>query len=280
MVKPRDHSQYLEKTFTELIDTLDLSRLQREFLTNRWLNQLLWLERRAEREKKRYYTLRLITIVGGTLVPAIVGFNGFQGTGGNELQTLAAYAAFGISQTVAIAAAVEEFFAHGKKYVNYRNTAENLKREGWQFLLLAGPYRQFGSHGRAYTNFAQRVEQYIQQDVQSFLIQLEENQVNNKEEAGQDSDTDMQAATDMQQLLQDLSQRVDAISVGQATNQTTSETMDKLSSEEVTSLAKTDLSEETVVLEQVTLGSPLETEMETVAVESENDTMESNNSSR
>ena len=172
MSKKNEYHQYLKKTLGGLIDKLTVSDLRKEFLKNRWLDQLLWLEGKAKKEQKRYYTLRLITIVGGTLVPAMVGFNGFQGSSDNRLQTAAAYAAFGISQTVAISAAVEEFFAHGKKYRNYRNTAESLKIEGWQFFQLAGAYQQYSSHEAAYATFAQRVEQYIQQDIQGFLFNL------------------------------------------------------------------------------------------------------------
>lgn len=175
MGKKNSYRQYLQNTLGGLIDKLDISDLRKEFLKNRWLDQLLWLEGRAAKEQALHYRLRLITIVGGVLVPAMVGFNGFQGEDKDRrLSTFVAYAAFGISQTVAISAAIEEFFGHGEKYLNYRNTAEGLKIEGWQYFQLSGPYRQFNAHGDAYTHFAQRVEQYIQKDVKGFLAQTEE----------------------------------------------------------------------------------------------------------
>lgn len=175
MGKKNSYRKYLQETLGGLIDKLDVSELRKEFLKNRWLDQLLWLEGRASKEQTMHYRLRLITIVGGVLVPAMVGFNGFQGEDeSRRISTFVAYAAFGISQTVAISAAIEEFFGHGEKYLNYRNTAEGMKIEGWQYFQLAGPYRQFNSHGDAYTHFASRVEQYIQKDVKGFVAQAEE----------------------------------------------------------------------------------------------------------
>ncbi|MEL6554873.1 MAG: DUF4231 domain-containing protein [Cyanobacteria bacterium J06621_11] len=209
MGKKTNYRQYLKSTLGGIINKLEISALKQDFLKSRWLDQLLWLESSAARERNRYYALRLITIIGGTLVPAMVGFNGFQGGNDSRIQSLAAYAAFGISQTVAISAAIEEFFAHGKKYRNYRNTAEHLKIEGWQFFQLAGPYRQFTSHEAAYVSFAQRVEQYMQQDVQGFLAQLEESHENTKGGGKADADQALQLT------IQQLNQRLEGLSFQQ-----------------------------------------------------------------
>jgi hypothetical protein len=114
----------------------------------------------------------MITIIGGVIVPALIGFQ----KGDQRWQEIVGWSAFGLSQVVAVSAAVEEFFGHGEKYRSYRNTAEGLKIEGWQFFQMAGPYRQFNTHSEAYTIFAERVEQYIQQDLQGFISQLTERQ--------------------------------------------------------------------------------------------------------
>ncbi|HEY9599210.1 MAG TPA: DUF4231 domain-containing protein, partial [Cyanophyceae cyanobacterium] len=168
--------KYLKQTFCGLIDRLDLSDLRKDFLKNRWLDQLMWLEGRATKERNRHHTLRLITIIGGVIIPALVG----SGKGSERWQDVLGWSAFGLSQAVAVCAAVEEFFAPGEKYRNYRNTAETLKIEGWEFFQLTGAYRQFTDHTDAYTAFAQRVEQYIKQDVQGFISQLEEKQSEGK----------------------------------------------------------------------------------------------------
>ena len=175
MGKKNSYRKYLQDTLGGLIDKIDISDLRKEFLKNRWLDQVLWLEGRASKEQKMHYRLRLVTIIGGVLVPAMVGLNGFPGEErDNRFSAYLPWIALGISQAVAVTAAVEDFFGHGEKYLNYRNTAEGMKIEGWQYFQLAGPYRQFKTHGDAYTHFAGRVEQYIRKDVKGFIAQAEE----------------------------------------------------------------------------------------------------------
>lgn len=176
MAKKDDYRQYLKQTFGGLIDRLDLSDLRKDFLKNRWLDQVMWLEGRATKERNRHHVLRLGTIIGGVIIPALIGF----GKGSDQWKEMVSWSAFGLSQAVAICAAVEEFFAPGEKYRNYRNTAEGLKIEGWEFFQLTGAYRQFKTHTDGYTTFAERVEQYIKQDVQGFISNLEERQKENK----------------------------------------------------------------------------------------------------
>ncbi|MDF5731013.1 MAG: DUF4231 domain-containing protein [Rhizonema sp. PD38] len=185
MDKKNDYSQYLKQTFSGLIDRLDLSDLQKDFMKNRWLDQVMWLEGQSTKVRNRYYRLRMITIVGGVIVPALIGFQ----KGSQKFQEIVSWSALGLSQVVAVSAAVEEFFGYGDKYRSYRNTAEGLKIEGWQFFQMAGSYHQYHTHSDAYTTFADRVEQYIQQDLQGFVSQLagrqEESKKQTKETATQ-----------------------------------------------------------------------------------------------
>lgn len=190
MAKKSNYQQYLKQTLGGLIDRLEISELRKDFLKNRWLDQVLWLEGRAKKEQRRHYTLRMITIVGGVIVPALVGFN----SNDSRLREIVNWSALGLSQAVAISAAIEEFFAHGEKYINYRNTSESLKIEGWRFLQLSGSYRQYKNHAQAYSVFADRVEQYIMQDVQGFIAQLEESQTVSQEKTEETATENAEAA--------------------------------------------------------------------------------------
>ena len=58
-----------------MIDSLALEDLQKRFLHGRWLEQLLWFERRSGSNQRRYHALRLVTIVGGVTVPALISLN-------------------------------------------------------------------------------------------------------------------------------------------------------------------------------------------------------------
>ncbi len=197
MAKKSSYNDYLKQTLGGLIDRLDISELRKEFLKNRWLDQVMWLEGKATKERDRHYKLRLVTIIGGVIVPVMVGLN-LEGPLEKQLK----YAALGLSTIVAISAAVEEFFLPSEKYRNYRSTAESMKIEGWQFMQLAGPYRKFKVHSDAYKIFAQRVEAYIQKDVEGFIARLEEKQEESKEDADE-------AANNVEQTLMSLNQQLE-----------------------------------------------------------------------
>ena len=170
MAKKNSYREYLKNEFSELIDALELPDLNKRFMKSRWLDQLLWLEDRAERASKWSTRLRLTTIVGGVMIPALVSLN----FSDSELIIYIGWVTFGLSQVVAIGAAVEEYFHFGEKKAQYRKTAESLKSEAWKFLQLSGSYQEYPNHMQAYSIFAFRVESYIQQDVQAFMQLAEE----------------------------------------------------------------------------------------------------------
>lgn len=162
------YQKFLKKTLVGMIDRLDIDEFRKDALKSRWLDQLLWLESSAGKAKKRFYTLRLVTIVGGVITPALVSFN-FA-----PLREVFLWSAFGMSQAVAISAAVEELFGFSGRYRTFRNTAEGMKVEGWQYFQLAGQYSCYRSHSAAYVEFASRVEAMIKQDIEGYMAQLQQ----------------------------------------------------------------------------------------------------------
>ena len=176
--KPYDRKQEM----SELIEAIDLQPLQKQFMKSRWLDQVMWLEKRSKECRNKYYFLRMITIVGGVIVPALVSMN----IGANNIQAIFGWIAFGLSQTVAISAAVEEFFHYGELYRQYRNTAELMKMEGWYFLQLSGRYQDFETHEDAYRTFASRVEKMIEQDLQVFTQMGQEQQKSEEQSSKSD----------------------------------------------------------------------------------------------
>ena len=69
------YCERLKAEMSSLIDTLDLSDLQKRFLRSRWLDQVVWMEDKTAEAQKRYYLLRLTSIVGGVIVPALVSLD-------------------------------------------------------------------------------------------------------------------------------------------------------------------------------------------------------------
>jgi SLOG in TRPM, prokaryote/Protein of unknown function (DUF4231) len=154
----------LKVDFEAMIEALRLSELRRRFLRLRWLDELLWVEGRANYNRRRYFFWRLLTIVGGVIVPALVTVNLNDAVGAPVT-----WLTFVLSLLVAVSAAVEGFFRYGERWRHYRRTAELLKTEGWQFLQLTGHYRRHAAHALAYPLFASRVEHILQQDVDAYI---------------------------------------------------------------------------------------------------------------
>lgn len=168
MPRRSSYRDYLKQDLSGLIEALELSDLQKHFLRSRWLDQVLWMEGRANKSRTWYYWLRLITIIGGALITALAGIN----VNGASFDSGIKWVIFVLSLLVTISAAVEEFFHFGERWQHYRRTVEGLKIEGWQFFQLSGPYRRYASHTEAYPAIAARVENIIQRDVEVYISEV------------------------------------------------------------------------------------------------------------
>ncbi|HEU0303512.1 MAG TPA: DUF4231 domain-containing protein [Gaiellaceae bacterium] len=164
--KKESYRQRTQRQFEEIIDGLELNELQKRFLDDRWLDQLTWFETKAEANQRRYYALRIVTIVGGLIVPALVSLNVSEGDVGETL----VWVTFSLSLVVAVAAALDGFFKHGERWRSFRRVTEMLKAHGWQYFELSGPY-QAADHATAFPAFAAQIESLIQEDLKAFIAQ-------------------------------------------------------------------------------------------------------------
>jgi hypothetical protein len=162
------YETWLKQEFGGLIDALELGELQKRFLRSRWLDQVLWLSSKAKAAQRRYYGLRIVTIAGGVVVPALVSLS----IQSNEVTSALAWITFSLSLAVALAAALEGFFRYGDRWRNYRSSAETLKSEGWRFFQLAGQYATHRRHATAFPAFAARVEELIQLEVEGYITRV------------------------------------------------------------------------------------------------------------
>lgn len=168
MARKNPYTEFLKQDFGELFNNLDLTDVQRHFLRSRWLDQVLWMEKKAGQCRDWYYRLRLTAIVLGLIVPILVGLD-LNNEGQNRAKQ---YIAIALSGMVAISAAVEEFFQYGQRWNQYRRTVESLKTQGWQFSQLSGGYSNFSSHQDAFPAFTDQIEELIQRDVEVYVTQL------------------------------------------------------------------------------------------------------------
>jgi hypothetical protein len=157
----------LRSELEHIIKELDVTRLQKEFLRLRWLDQVLWMEGRANNTKVLYYFLRLTTIVGGVIIPALVSFSLPSGDAITRV-------VFVLSLVVAISAALEGFLRPGEQWRHYRTMVELLKNEGWLFFQHSGRYddHHFPSRDKAYAAFAHRVERWNRLEVGEYVTEV------------------------------------------------------------------------------------------------------------
>jgi len=157
-----------DRQLISAIDQLDLQPSQRAYLQERWLGQLRYLGQNARRAQIRYYSLRLIAILGGVTVPALIGLN-VGGTGATVVQWLA----FVLGLLVAAAVALEEFFRFGERWRHFRQQAELLRSEGWAFLEGSGSvYRRYETHAVAFHTFVARAEEAMRQEIGVYIAEV------------------------------------------------------------------------------------------------------------
>jgi len=215
MAKKTGYHDYLRQELSGLIEQLQLPELYKKSLKQRWLDQVIWADKKAAECRRWHYRLRLTTIVGSVILPALVGIN-FQFVGDDPFfRNWFPYLPFVLSQIIAVSAAAEEFCRFGDRWRDYRKMAEDLKAEGWQYLQLSGSYYYTQSdvaiseiqetiqtivaqrsvplsesvgntepltHLKGYAMFANRVESIIKNDVESYVTQLAAQQAKQQQE--------------------------------------------------------------------------------------------------
>ncbi|MEM9213037.1 MAG: DUF4231 domain-containing protein [Cyanobacteria bacterium P01_F01_bin.150] len=167
MAEKDSYTDFLKKDFQQLFESMELQPRQEHFMRSRWLDQVLWMEKKAGTCRKRHQFLRLTTIILGVIVPIIIGFNFADNTLNKRLRAITAI----LSGVVAVSAAVEEFFHYGERWYHYRRTAESLKQHGWQLSQLTGPYKKYIACDTAFPTFAENVEEILQKDVEGYVTQ-------------------------------------------------------------------------------------------------------------
>ncbi|MGH3118928.1 MAG: DUF4231 domain-containing protein [Gaiellales bacterium] len=152
--------KWLRNDYNELISSIQLSDEQRHFLRSRWLEYVLWMEVAAQRARNYYYVLRLTTVVGAVVIPALVSNN-------------AIWVSFGLSLAVALSAAVEAFFQFGARWRHYRSLVEDLKAEGWAFYELGGPYgTENATHSTGFQTFVDRVNDLLTRETRTYISEI------------------------------------------------------------------------------------------------------------
>jgi hypothetical protein len=159
---------WLRDDLSALIDSLPIAEERRHFLRSRWLESLLWMESAAQRTRQRYYALRLITVVGAVIVPALVSINAV-----GKTNSVVTWVTFAISLVVAVSAAVDGFFRFGDRWRHYRSIVEEMKAEGWNLHELSGVYaKSGGTYETAFPVFVKRVDELLRRETQTYISEI------------------------------------------------------------------------------------------------------------
>jgi predicted chitinase len=196
MAKKKTYEQYLREELASLVEQLKLPDLYKQALKQRWIDQVVWADKKADQCRRMHYRLRLTTIISGVVLPALVGINMQLSKDNVFFRDWFPYVPFFLSQVIAVSAALEEFHRYGDRWRDYRKMAEDLKAEGWQYVQLSGSYDNLLEHIDGYANFASRVESIIKNDVQNYIATLQQQQAKENEQIKQIIKTANTVATD------------------------------------------------------------------------------------
>ena len=158
----------LERVISNLIG---LSETEKQFITDRWLNYVIWWDSRASKHKRLHFRLRIIVVIGGVVIPALIGTAATPNLSGlrTEQVNIIQWVAFALSLLVGVCAALEELFHHGEIWRDKRSAGEILKCEGWRYFQLVGKYKG-KTHPEAYTDFASTVEDMIEHEIKDYFL--------------------------------------------------------------------------------------------------------------
>ncbi len=157
---------WLESEFGNQIDSLGLNDRQKIYLKGRWLDQVIWMEKKANRARNWHYALKVIVIIAGVLLPVLVTT-----TFSDVLAEIIKITTIALGLIVAGLNAIEAFFNYGDRWRHYRSTVELLKAEWWQYYSGSGRYAG-KTFAKNYADFTDRIEDLIRLDVRTYINSL------------------------------------------------------------------------------------------------------------
>src|SRR3954468_21241324 len=159
---------WLRDDLSELIDSLSITEKRKHFVRSRWLESLLWMESAAQRSRRRYYVLRLVTVVGAVTIPALVSINAV-----GKTNAVVTWVTFTISLIVGASAPVDGFFHFGDRWRHYRSIVEEMKTEGWDLHELSGAYAEDGgTHETDFPLFVKRIDTLLVRETQTYIAEI------------------------------------------------------------------------------------------------------------
>ncbi|MCB0548795.1 MAG: DUF4231 domain-containing protein [Phaeodactylibacter sp.] len=138
---------------------------EQAYMQQRVENQLKWFEEKSAWNQDRYKRLRMIAITFSALIPLLVGFI-------QENTMLLKILAGLAGVAIAIAEGWLSLYKYQENWIQYRATAEALKRETFLYKTGAAEYR---NEKAPYPLFVERIEAIIKGDTQNWQQYISKN---------------------------------------------------------------------------------------------------------
>jgi hypothetical protein len=169
--------------FRNILQELELTELQKQIITIRYLSILENFQRRARNYSYIFFSGHFIITVGSLFVPALLSIQNSDKnftSSGTEFTIQIYWSTFVISILVTIFNGILTLFKVDKKYYFLNTTLERLRSEGWQYFSLTGRYHgQFKSginynHDNQFIYFTHHIEKIKMKQVEEEYYKAEE----------------------------------------------------------------------------------------------------------
>jgi len=140
-----------------------------DYFMKRYMGQITWYDQKAVFNKKIFMWYQRIVIFLGALIPIIVAIGSYVPFIKEYSGLLSAV----ISGVIAVVAALDKLQQPMSNWYNYRNIAENLKKEQYYYDFKIPPYQNLSEMAMKRL-FVERVEGTVASDINRFLQGIQE----------------------------------------------------------------------------------------------------------
>jgi hypothetical protein len=161
-----------------VLQSLDLSDVEKEIIQTRYLSMLENFQKRARQYASLFFVGHFIITVGSLFVPALLSIqNSSYATTHSEFGSQVYWITFALSLLVTMCNGMITLFKVDKKYYFLNTTMERLRSEGWQYVGLTGRYSGHGitpTHQNQFLTFTHHIEKIKMKQVEEEYYKMQE----------------------------------------------------------------------------------------------------------
>jgi hypothetical protein len=137
-----------------------------DYIEKRYKKQLDWYEKQAVQSRVTYYTLQILIVLAGALIPLINVFP----SDNNNLYTIKIISSI-LGSFIVIFTGVLQITKSNENWISYRSTAELMKSEYQRFKMGVGDYSEENLANKENRSilFIERMETIIAEEGKKFM---------------------------------------------------------------------------------------------------------------